>query len=153
MFIFSSSEWDIQTAETPPIPLWRGSVFAAYRRAVWMSPPIRELHLKYTEFDYIFRNYSDCKSICPEGVTVLFTVVLFIRLYYFCFFFSCNPTFPVNNNKKCFVNVPKLWKTIKIIKDQTTLKEHIIDVNRRTFVCNFAKVLGISVFTYRLTFL
>lgn len=56
MFIFPSSEWDIQTAETAPVPLWGGSVCGALRRAGWSSPPIRALHLKRTAFDCICKN-------------------------------------------------------------------------------------------------
>ncbi len=65
-----SSEWDIQTAETPPIPLWRGSVCGALQTRWWVSPPIRELHLKRTEFDCVFTkclNSRGLQKYLPRG--------------------------------------------------------------------------------------
>ncbi len=65
-----SSEWDIQTAETPPIPLWRGSVCGALQTRWWVSPPIRELHLKGTEFDCVFTkclNSRGLQKYLPQG--------------------------------------------------------------------------------------
>lgn len=82
VFIFSSSEWDIQTAETPPSRS-EEEVCLLLTDALYGCLHQSESCI-WNEFDFIFRNYSeDCKSICPEGVTVLLTVVLFIRLYYF----------------------------------------------------------------------
>lgn len=82
-----SSEWDIQTSETPPIPLWRGGVWGALQTRWWVSPPIRELHLKRTEFDCIFTkclNSRGLQKYLPQGVTVLCTVVIYSFFYNIC---------------------------------------------------------------------
>lgn len=133
-----------------------------------------------TKFSEIRITQEDCKSICPEEVTVLFTVVLFILFMIFacCFLLSNLPSPKKKKNNVLrlltlsyefffFLNV--LWTFInydfvlmfwEIIKEKITLNKHFINLNRGTFVCYFCQssrehvswVGYIVFFTYRLSF-